>query len=921
MGRNDDARQEPEEPQDPDEVQEPGMPEDPDVSEVPETPRARPEPDPGSTISDFVAALDVEDLIMRFDVDFDVPMQQSRAIGMLRLAEADEPSAQDDIRRTARRVGVHWCETVRADVAYELLTGLRQIEASRSDAEYLHARLTRGELDPTDVFSRYVIARWFDGAGRIQYRLGSFTTARLSFETAAAVAEASELWWVLPDLRSNYARARYEEQNQTARAGDGSTEAPSFITVLSELCDAIADAGRAHGVDMEGQPSPELPREHREFLRGYSNALHNLATALGQSGDSARSLEVTARSLAISEGLRDEYRIAQSVTNQGLRDGKRSAEHFTRLHGMGWRRGRLIARQNLAINTGGLEGLRELGQLLDELGQDAPGAGRQIGMDVDFHAYTVQGYRRVAETLPEENRPDDLLSRRLDMAKSVRAAIALPLYKRAYARHVRPAYMQAIAHHVRCGDGSRENVEKVVSLIEESSGRELLDLLASSRPQTLGPPARTLTLSSPPGPAGSDEKRRGAPQPVTGEEEEALRELVAERERAYEDRFLHNPLTSATHDEDIAHRLAQYTLNHPGSCVIRYFRFAAPDGVKGTGGEAVPDSLGLVVCREGQLTMLPSVSYDHVVELARQVSSDRQDKAPTERTCRRVWDLLIAPAWDSVCRGGMPTHLTLIPTDDVFAVPLHVALAPDDPRPLAARVPLSHSVSVAAFVTHGRHLLKRQLVEVNDDLAALLVTDAAATGGEVVKTGWPPEHIAVAGRVPAQLTGLVRKLPGDWDGIAELTASKPEFFVYAGHGRFVDTSEDYGPLLHLGDGDWVTQFDLALRLGLPRNKVAILGACLAGQGMRSEGGDVLGFMRSLIISGAGAIGVPLWKVLDSAMVATVRSVLRQSREAVGPSGAGIFDVVEALHGHYRQVAEDYDGAAGRIEAMPLALYL
>ncbi|MFE9838252.1 CHAT domain-containing protein [Streptomyces sp. NPDC005551] len=882
------------------------------------------EPDPGSAISAFVDALDVEDLIMRFDVDFDVPMQQSRAIGMLRLAEAYEPGPQEDTRRTARRVGAHWCEIVRADVAYELLTGLRLIEASRPDAEYLHGQWERGELHTPDVFSRYVIARWFDGVGRIQYRLGSFTTARLSFETAVTVAETSNLWWVLPDLRSNHARARYEEQNQTARAGDGGTDAASFISSLEELRDAIARSGASHGVDTEGEPSPESPREHREFLRGYSNALHNLAVALGQSGDNRRSLEVTARSLAISEGLRDEYRIAQSITNQAIRDKGKSVEHFARLRDTRWHRGRLIARQNLAISTGGAEGLKELGRLLDELDQDVPGAGRRTGMDVDFHAYTVQGYRKVARTLPEEERPDDLLRRQLRMAKSVRAAIALPLYKRAYARHVRPAYLQAIADRVCSGDGSRENVEKVLSLVEESSGRELLDLLASSQPQPLGPPSRSLALAEPPRPAHDGEKRRGAPQPVTGQEEEALRELLAERERAYEDRFMHHPLTSATHDEDIAHRLAQYTLNHQGSCVIRYFRFAAPDGVKGTRGEAVPDSLGMVVCREGQLTMLPPVPYELVAGLARQVSSDLSDDSdptPSEQTCRRVWDLLVAPAWEAVCRGGAPTHLTLIPTDDIFAIPLHVALAPDDGRPLAARVPLSQSVSVAAFVTHGRHLLKRQLVEANDDLAALLVTDTDATGGEMVGTGWPAEHIAVAGRVPEGLSGPVRLLPGDWDGIAELTACKPEFFVYAGHGRYVDTSEGYGPLLRLGDSDWVTQFDLALRLSLPRNKLAILGACLAGQGMRSEGGDVLGFMRSLIISGAGAVGVPLWEVLDSAMVATVRSLLRQSREAVGASGTGVFDVVEALHRHYRQVAGDYDDAAARIKRLPLALYL
>ncbi|WP_432194458.1 CHAT domain-containing protein [Streptomyces sp. bgisy027] len=884
------------------------------------------QPDSDSSVMAFVEALNVEQLITRFDADFDVPMHQSRAIGMLRLAEVYGPGTQRGTEGMARRVGAHWCEIVQADVAYELLTGLRLIEASRGDAERLRESWSQGRLDPADTFTPYVIARWFDGAGRIQYRLGSYTTARLSFDTAVTVAEESGLWWVLPDLQSNHARARYEERNQTARAGDGGTDARSFITSLEALCDEITALGQRHGVNTEVLPSRSAPIKHREFLRGYSNALHNLATAVGQAGDNPRSLEVTARSLAISEMLGDEYRIAQSVTNQGFRDSdrERSTKHFERLLGLRWERGKRIARQNLAINQGGPEGLKELGRLLDELDHDAPGAGRQTGMDVDFHAFTVQGYRRVARSLPKESQPDDLLSRQLDMARSVRAAIALPLYKRAYARHVRPAYLQAIAAHAVSGDDSRENLEKVLSLVEESSGRELLDLIASSRPPVLAPPSRRMAGAEAPHPTGTGERHRAAPQPMAAERQTELLELLAEREREYEDRFVHHPLTSAAHDEDIAHRLAQYTLNHPGSCVVRYFRFAAPDGVRGTGGQAVPDSLGMVVCREGLMTLLPSVPYDQVSELVRQVSADLADpgkRAPSEQTCRRVWELLIAPAWKSACHGGLPSHLTLIPTDDVFAIPLHVALEPGDTRPLAARVPLSQSVSVAAFVAHGRHLLKRQLVEREDDLAALLVTDADATGGEIVRTGWPTEHIAVAGNVPQGLDGPIRRLPSNWDGIAALTAHKPEFFVYAGHGTYVDTPEGYGPLLNLGKEDMLTQFDLALHLSLPRNKLAILGACLAGQGMRSEGGDVLGFMRSLIISGAGAIGVPLWDVLDTAMVATVRALLRQSRKALGPSGTGVFDVVEALHGHYREVVHDYEDVAARIKRLPLALYL
>ncbi|MFF7193026.1 CHAT domain-containing protein [Streptomyces sp. NPDC008079] len=896
-------------------------------------PASRPAPAPGgrsasSAIRAFVETLDVEDLITRFDVDFDIPMRQSDAVGMLRLADAHSPAPGGGTRTTARRVGAYWCEIVRADMAYEPLTGLQLIDASRADAEGLLARLAQAP----DEFASYAVARWYDGVGRIRYRLGDFTPARIAFGTAVRTAVTAGLWWVLPDLRSNQARAAFEERSQTARDRPGGTDAHGLVPELEALCADVRAGLAEFGIALP--TSPDAPPRHREFLRGYANALHNLATAVRQDGDAGRALEVIGESLVVSRALGDSYRVAQSANLSAQCDPANAVAYYEDLLDQPWARGARIARQNLAIRRGGPEGLAELAALLDELEQDDSGIGRQTGMDVDFYAYTVRGYARVAGQLPEDRRPADVLDRRLTMARTVRGAVALPVYKRAYARHMRPAYLQAIAARVETGDGSRENLEQILSLVEESSGRELLDLLGSSRPPLLAPPTdrqagAEVAESGAEPPPGTG--RRAAPGTLADEEAERLRTLIVRREQEYEEWFLQHPLTSVTHDEDIAHQLVQYTLNHQGSCVVRYFSYVAPDGVRrdGGAGAAVADRLGVMVCRDGLLTLLPAVPYDDVTALAREVTADLEAGAPGAETCHRIWDLLIAPVWEHATRGGPLTHLTIVPTDDLFAMPLHVATERGDARPLAARVPLSHSVSVAAFVTRGRHLLKRQLAERDDDLAALLVTDAHATGREVVGTGWPPDHIVLAGDVfggfpdPTTAPGAAQRHPADWSGVAALVECKPEFFVYAGHGTYVDTAEGAGPLLNLGQEDVLTQFDLALHLSLPRNKLTVLGACLAGQGMRSDGGDVLGFMRSLMVSGAGAIGVPLWKVLDTTMVATVRALLRESRRVLGPgpAGTGVFDVVEALHRHYRQDIETYDGLAARVERLPLALYL
>ncbi|MCF4136892.1 hypothetical protein L1856_08720 [Streptomyces sp. Tue 6430] len=193
--------------------------------------------------------------------------------------------------------------------------------------------------------------------------------------------------------------------------------------------------------------------------------------------------------------------MSQSLMNQAF-CGDRPQERFASLRDIGrgegerarrgWERGRRIARQNLAKLGGGPAGLAELARLLDELEDDAAGTGRRAGLDVDFYAYTVRAYREAAAALPEADRPGDVLDRRIKMAESVREAIALPVYKRAYAEHVRPAYLRAIGKEVSRGGHQQEHLEQIVSLVEKSSGRELLDLLASSRPPVLDRPAHPL---------------------------------------------------------------------------------------------------------------------------------------------------------------------------------------------------------------------------------------------------------------------------------------------------------------------------------------------------------------------------------------------------------------------------------------------
>ena len=238
--------------------------------------------------------------------------------------------------------------------------------------------------------------------------------------------------------------------------------------------------------------------------------------------------------------------------------------------------------------------------------------------------------------------------------------------------------------------------------------------------------------------------------------------------------------------------------------------------------------------------------------------------------------------------------------------------------PLAARVALSQTVSLTSFLTRGRHLLRRQRTSVDDDLAAVVIEDGIKAT-EIVGTGWDMDHVHIAGDIPEGLEPGYHRYQADWAGLRAVTACRPEFFVYAGHGSYVEGFGELGPYLQLraadGGHERLTPYDVALRLRLPRNVMTIIGACLAGQGASTAGGDVSGFLRSFMAAGAGSIGLPLWPVDDEYMANTSRYLLRASRPPEGQT-AKVFDVVQALHQHYREIARTGDWW----ERMPLVLY-
>jgi hypothetical protein len=387
------------------------------------------------------------------------------------------------------------------------------------------------------------------------------------------------------------------------------------------------------------------------------------------------------------------------------------------------------------------------------------------------------------------------------------------------------------------------------------------------------------------------------------------RAVLMDREREFEQQFLMRPLQAAPHDEEIARRATMFAANHPGTRFVRYLSRGWFNGE--------PDELGAFVIGDTISEWIELGDYQVAKRLVARLLADG-DASP--ELADEIWRRLLAPVSPQL--GDDVQHLVIVPTDDLYAVPFHIAAEKNadgtSAAPLAARLPLSQTVSLTAFLTRGRHLLRRQLTTVTDDLAAVVIEDKIKAA-EIVNTGWDPVRVHVAGDIPEGLEPGYVQWDANWAGLQQVAACRPEFFVYAGHGNYVEGFGEYGPYLQLrgpnGDLERLTSYDVALRLRLPRNLVTLIDACLAGQGASTPGGDVAGFLRAFMAAGAGAIGLPLWPVDDEYIAETSRALLAASRPP-DDRPRQVFDVVDALHRYYRTVADTDDWWS----RMPLALY-
>lgn len=919
-----------------------------------------------------------------FDSWYDVRLEHDQCLNLLRDQGVFALSAPDPYQALTYYVGGCWCEMIKWDVLYEVRRGALVREESRILAELLDKWTSQQPIanqataTPAVLFGTNVLARWMDGAGKLYYRNREYTDARIMFERALRWAKQGGHWFLLPDLSSNFVRAEFEEQRTAGKK-------PDLVEKYSELLRQTIDQAGTHKLEIPRQVGDTAPyrcapddgalREKREFLRGLCSILHNMSLAEELQGNTESSFEHSHESEVIAQVSGDEYRLAQAINHQALLMAKKAREQapvdsrrasldearqlFGRVKDeLHWRRGRLIAWQQsaalLADTSDDLRdvflGVDELERLLKEIKSNRRFGSGEQSADLEVYDYTVRAMRRIADNrkagqsdegrLAYENLLKRVENEELTVARAVRHVVKISQYKQNFNRERSHVFERQIAKHVASGEFLR-----ALALLEEASGRELLDVLALEAIPGVESEQASFDWKSPDdvfdlpetkvpeGSAGSgwwgaevsrtpeSQRRFGMRRLVEGDAN-IRTEYLKKAMQEYEYEALKNPIPVTPYDPDVAQKVVELSKRTPGFAMVRYASLPNRDSQSRT--------LGAFVVRDGELTYHKLDWFCAENTLRQLIKADPNHPefariVPEKEQARSLWDALLAPLWPTVAPtpSDIPKHLVLVPHVDLFQAPLHLAMENDDALPLAARVPLAFSVSATMHLASRRYARRWLRPTTDDDLCAIVsISDPAVTGEEICETGWDSEHLHVFGNEPVRLYGHHYLGPAQWQRIeAALPVIMPKFLVVSCHGSY-DSRDDrgeLGPTLHLGpEIPYASQFDIARRLKLPGNMFTALAACVSGQGTGLAGGDVAGFVRSFIAAGVGALGVTLFSVRDYEIVATVRHLLRATRWA---AGRGALDVVASMQRYYAERCSRSKDANQRLDACPLVIYL
>ncbi|MGK4584904.1 CHAT domain-containing protein [Kitasatospora sp. HPMI-4] len=218
---------------------------------------------------------------------------------------------------------------------------------------------------------------------------------------------------------------------------------------------------------------------------------------------------------------------------------------------------------------------------------------------------------------------------------------------------------------------------------------------------------------------------------------------------------------------------------------------------------------------------------------------------------RGVWLEMMAPLVAPISEWTVPGQpIVVIPHDALHGVPLHAV--PVQGMPLGLRNPLSYAPSATVLC----HIAARATTTPSTGAGPALVVDASGHDRSLVFAREQARTAAEALSGDRTVT-LLPDAPSRGDVLRALRRSGGPGIVHiAGHGTF-DAQQPMMSGIPLG-GRSLTARDIA-RLEL-RCTLVTVGACSSGVALRRPGDELIGLARALLIAGADALLVSLWRV-------------------------------------------------------------
>lgn len=863
-------------------------------------------------------------IVLPFVAKYDIPFRYDTAIG--KLWQSGCFAGSQDWKNLSKQalaefVGASYCCMIREDVYYRLPEGLTLARRSLAAAQELDLRLANSKRQSTSHL--YAAVRWHDAFGRLLYRTGNYSLARLEFSKSLdLIGDRQRGYWYWPDIRSNLSRTNFEIARQISNEEN---RAWDYYRELIESADfAIARIKRERD-----------PHFKSELRRGIVSSLHNSLEcrkhlpvdilALEHKPDRPKLLRTVSETHRLISNYvkKDVYREAQFTNSRGISAAtpQEKTREFNHLLGSNWPRGHFIARQNLAFLNQDFETLL---LLCEEIERELLASGGIDLVDIDRFDWTLNLAEKVAKSkgkLHEDDRTR--LARQQEViTEAVSTVISVAAYRERFENKIRKRLrkvagerMKRIARRRNSKDAAQE-FDGLVDKLETFGAKEVLEVLrvnrANKRTDHRSKNLDSFLVKAPKEPTGAKQNGKPTPESAPGassadheilpidpasDEIEllpvahhspalaaTLNELASEARAADELYWLNNPLSIRTPPDSPSQRARQVTISQPGQLFIRYGvhldsrtekeKLTAQWWYRGRAGYVMLTDGALALAKQFNDGSLEDERFFQVRVRRGSSLVDQSTGIPRLELSQQLWSAFLAPVFEKLNQefpnlgnGKHPiTDLTIFPESELYKLPINSAWVPKATRALPHdHVPLGQACNLSFSLNLTSHLLDGRINYANcirhrEDELTVLYHDRTKRF-ESKKHLHQVRNVATHWGERGEFSERANR-----GTVKKALSKRAEFLMFMCHGKCDDAN---GPMLIL-NGCHLISHNLSYSAALHGNKLLVLGACESANSNSDSYGKFIG---AFIAAGAGA-------VLANPCQAIIPTVCRVAAEVV-----------------------------------------